>query len=57
MIELPAKDQFALELDHMAECVLNDRRPKTPGEEGLRDMKLLEAIYKSADQRTVVRVD
>ncbi|MET4039953.1 putative dehydrogenase [Bradyrhizobium sp. RT6a] len=56
-IEISAKDQFALELDHMAECVLTDRSPRTPGEEGLRDMKLMEAIYKSADQRTVVRID
>jgi predicted dehydrogenase len=57
LIEIPAKDQFALELDHMAECVLTNRSPRTPGEEGLRDMKLMEAIYKSADQRSLVRID
>lgn len=57
LIEVSAKDQFALELDHMAECVLEDKQPKTPGEEGLRDMRLMEAIYKSADQRTSVRID
>lgn len=57
LIEIPAEDQFALELDHMAECILTDTLPSTPGEEGLRDMKLMEAIYKSADQRTLVRVD
>lgn len=57
LVEVPAKDHFALELDHMAECVLTGRQPNTPGEEGLRDMKLMEAIYRSADQRTVVRMD
>ncbi|MCK1298460.1 MULTISPECIES: Gfo/Idh/MocA family oxidoreductase [unclassified Bradyrhizobium] len=57
LIEVSAKDQFALELDHMAECVLDDKQPKTPGEEGLRDMRLMEAIYRSADQRTSVRID
>ncbi|WP_259217493.1 Gfo/Idh/MocA family protein [Bradyrhizobium centrosematis] len=57
LIEVSAKDHFALELDHMAECVLDDKQPKTPGEEGLRDMRLMEAIYRSADQRTSVRVD
>jgi predicted dehydrogenase len=45
---LTHKNQFALELDHMAECVLADRRPRTPGEEGLQDMILMEAIYAAA---------
>ncbi len=45
---LPHKDQFALELDHMADCVLTGRRPYTPGEEGVQDHRLMEAIYDSA---------
>jgi len=45
---IPEKNQFALELDHMAECILNDRRPRTPGEEGLQDQILMEAIYEAA---------
>jgi hypothetical protein len=32
-----AKNQFALELDYMADCVLNNRKPYTPSEEGLED--------------------
>lgn len=46
---IPAKDQFALELDHMAECVATGRRPRTPGEEGLADQRIMEAIYRSAE--------
>ena len=42
------KDQFALEMDHMATCVLNNQQPHTPGEEGLQDQRIVEAIYKSA---------
>lgn len=42
------KNQFALEIDHMAECILSDRRPRTPGEEGLQDHVLMEAIYEAA---------
>ncbi len=44
-----AKDpyQFVPEADEMAEAILQNREPKTPGEEGLRDMKLIDAIYKS----------
>lgn len=42
------KSQFALEIDHFAECVLTGRRPRTPGEEGLQDHLLMEALYHSA---------
>lgn len=45
---LPRKDQFALELDHMADCVLTGRQPYTPGQEGVQDHRLMEAIYESA---------
>jgi predicted dehydrogenase len=33
---LTANNQFATEIDHMAECVLTGRNPYTPGEEGCR---------------------
>src|SRR3954451_2034796 len=46
--KLEQKNQFALELDHMAECVQADLTPRTPGEEGLQDHLLMEAIYESA---------
>ncbi len=45
---VPAKNQFALEIDHFADCVLTGRRPRTPGEEGLQDHVLMEALYRSA---------
>ena len=45
---LGARNQFALELDHMADCVRSGRRPRTPGQEGLQDQWLMEAIYRSA---------
>jgi predicted dehydrogenase len=43
-----AKNQFALEMDHFAECVATQRQPWTPGEEGLQDQRIMEAIYESA---------
>jgi predicted dehydrogenase len=46
--QLPESDQFANELDHMADCVINDRQPYTPGEEGLQDQRIIEAIFESA---------
>ncbi len=45
---LMPKDQFALELDHMAECVMENKEPYTPGEEGLQDQRIMEALYESA---------
>lgn len=45
---LAAKDQFALEIDHFSRCVLDGRVPRTPGEEGLQDHVLMEAVYEAA---------
>lgn len=49
-------NQFAAELDHMAECVQQNKTPKTPGEEGLRDIKLIMAIYEAARKGKPVKV-
>jgi predicted dehydrogenase len=38
---------FQLEADHLAECVFGNKDPQCAGEEGLRDMKLMSAIYKT----------
>ena len=50
------KDQFALEMDHMAGCVLENQGPYTPGEEGLQDQRIMEAIYESASSGKPVRI-
>jgi predicted dehydrogenase len=46
--KLPQRDHFALEMDHLSECVMSGRQPLTAGEEGLRDLKLMMAIYEAA---------
>ena len=46
--QMAESDQFANELDHMADCVINGRQPYTPGEEGLQDQRIIEAIFESA---------
>jgi len=40
--------QFARMCDHMADAIREDAAILTPGEMGLRDMALIEAIYRSA---------
>jgi predicted dehydrogenase len=54
--ELPVRDHFALEMDHMSQCVMENKEPLTPGEEGLRDIKLIMAIYESAASGKAVKV-
>jgi predicted dehydrogenase len=51
-----AKNQFALELDHMATCVTQNIVPHTPGEEGLQDHRIMEAIYQSAQTGQPVKL-
>jgi predicted dehydrogenase len=46
-INFPVTDQFATELDDFADCILNKRATKVPGEMGLADVKFLTAIYES----------
>jgi len=42
-------DQFAPELLHFSDCVLRNREPEPSGDEGLQDVRIVEALYKSAD--------
>jgi predicted dehydrogenase len=40
--------QFVRQVDHFSDCILRDRTPDTPGEDGLADLRCIEAVYKSA---------
>jgi predicted dehydrogenase len=42
--------QFTPQADHLAECIFDNKEPHTPGEEGLRDMKLMADIYRACDR-------
>jgi predicted dehydrogenase len=52
----PARTQFAGQLDHLAQCVVSGREPIVSGEEGLRDMKIVEAIYRAAREGRTIRL-
>jgi predicted dehydrogenase len=41
-------DQFAVEMDDFAQCIMEKKATRVPGEEGLRDVRLMTAIYESA---------
>ncbi|MEJ0085467.1 MAG: Gfo/Idh/MocA family oxidoreductase [Pseudomonadota bacterium] len=53
-INFPLTDQFATELDDFADCIINKRPTKVPGEMGLQDVKYLMAIYESIKKRRPV---
>ena len=47
-IVLSATEQFIGELDHMSEVVQDGIEPKIPAAMGLRDVRLMQAIYRSS---------
>ena len=50
------RDQFAPELLHFSDCVLEGRDPLPSGEEGLADVRIIRALYKSAERGRAVRL-
>ena len=49
-------DQFALELDEFASHVIAGTPTTVPGEEGLRDVRILMAIYEAARTGRAIRL-
>jgi glucose-fructose oxidoreductase len=43
------RDQFAPELIYFAQCVLEGTEPEPSGEEGLQDVRIVKALYESAE--------
>jgi len=52
----PYANQWVGQLDHMAQCVLQNREPLVPGEEGLCDLRIIEAVYRSAREQKRILV-
>ena len=54
--DLPVVDHFAAEMDHMSSCVMEHKEPLTPGEEGLRDLTIMKALYEAAQTGKTVKL-
>ncbi|HXA07522.1 MAG TPA: Gfo/Idh/MocA family oxidoreductase, partial [Bryobacteraceae bacterium] len=54
--EFRAIDEFALELDAFAGCVRENRKPEPDGEQGMRDIVIIDAIYRSAKKGRPVAI-
>jgi glucose-fructose oxidoreductase len=48
------RDQFAPELLYFSDCILKDRNPEPSGEEGLQDVRIVQALYESARTGTPI---
>jgi predicted dehydrogenase len=55
-LQIEEGNQFAKELDHFVQCIRKDKEPHTPGEEGLQDQRIIEAIYESARSGRTVKL-
>jgi predicted dehydrogenase len=49
-------DEFALELDYFSRCIREGRRPEPDGEQGLRDIVIIDAIYQAAKKGGTVKI-
>ena len=55
--QLPKRDQFAPELLYFSQCVLDRHVPEPSGEEGLADVRILQALYQSAREHAPVAIE
>lgn len=51
------RDQFAPELEHFSRCILEDRQPEPNGEEGLLDLRVIDAAIASAETGRPVELE
>jgi glucose-fructose oxidoreductase len=52
----PKGDQFGPQLLYFSDCIRLDRQPEPSGEEGLIDVRIINALYKSAETGRPVRL-
>ena len=50
------KQSYELELEHFLRCITQGERPQASPEEGLQIMRIIDAIYQSAEARREVRL-
>jgi predicted dehydrogenase len=52
----PKRDQFAPELIYFSDCILTDQEPEPSGKEGLNDVRIIRALYRSAETAQPIRI-
>lgn len=52
----PKRDQFAPELIYFSDCIINGKDPEPSGKEGLADVRIIRAAYRSAETREPIKL-
>jgi hypothetical protein len=53
----PKRDQFAAEIVYFSKCVCEGKEPEPSGEEGLADVRVIEALLRSAREGRPIKLD
>jgi len=56
-VETEPRDQVAPELLYFSDCVLNDEAPEPSGREGLADVRIIEALHRSAREGRAIDLE
>ena len=56
-LDVPSPDHFKGEMDHFSEAITAGKPNRTPGEEGLQDMLIVEAIHRSIEEGKPVKIE
>jgi predicted dehydrogenase len=52
-----SRDQFAPELVYFSDCIINNVDPEPSGAEGLADVRVIRALYRSAESGSTVQLE
>ncbi|HWA28774.1 MAG TPA: Gfo/Idh/MocA family oxidoreductase [Lacunisphaera sp.] len=52
----PKVDQFGAEIEAFSECILKNKEPEPSGMEGLADLRVIDAIFRSAETGRSIRL-
>ncbi|WP_158058495.1 Gfo/Idh/MocA family protein [Halorussus halophilus] len=55
--EFDSTDQYRLEVEHFADCVESGATPNTDGDEAVRNLAVIDALYESAEKGESVAVE
>jgi glucose-fructose oxidoreductase len=51
------RDQFAAVLNYFSNCILKDQEPEPSGREGLADVRIIEALHRSAQEQKAIALE
>ncbi|MDY6765241.1 MAG: Gfo/Idh/MocA family oxidoreductase [Halobacteria archaeon] len=55
--EFDPVNQYRLEVEHFVECVEKETQPRTDAEEAVKNMRVIDSLYKSAEDDKTTRLD